>query len=320
MLVGVRVNSYFFYNKTIELVFDPIAHIYSRRLGETSFEPQFGVTTVVKIIDKSAALVPWAAKMVAEKAIRIIPTEDIFGELWVPGMVIEQFMALMLEAKTAPRDILEKAADIGSLAHACLEESIKYAIERTDGTIKELVDIPSDEKAMNCCNAAWDWMRKYNVRWLETERMVYSRKYKYAGTMDGFCIVDPPGRKDVLTIADWKSSNGLYAEYLYQTAAYEYAYEEEFGVDVQDRWILRLGKEDGKFEPWHLTEKDFEDDWQGFLKCLELSQVHKKIQARISSRKKEQKEVHKADKLRVKEQKKTLKNNPFNATMVDDGK
>jgi translation initiation factor 2B subunit (eIF-2B alpha/beta/delta family) len=135
-------------------------------------------------------------------------------------------------------------------------------------------------------------MVAHNVRWLRTERKIYSRKYQYAGTLDGLATVDSCqdvaccGRiyQDELSLIDWKSSNHLRTEYLYQTAAYQQAEQEEFGCDIKARWILRLGKEDGKFEAWY--EQNFEQDFEAFLGCLNLYRANKAVEKRMSDAKK----------------------------------
>src|SRR5262249_19750690 len=121
-----------------------------------------------------------------------------------------------------------------------------------------LGNFPVDERAANCCAAAVEWMSQHNVRWLKTERKCFSRKYGYAGTMDGLAVVDsckdrlccPHDFTDRLTLVDWKTSNALYVEYLLQTAAYQQAYQEETGETIADRWVIRLGKDDAEFDPW----------------------------------------------------------------------
>jgi hypothetical protein len=295
---------------TVTLVFDVQEHVYYRRYEDGKLEEQNGVTSVVHIIDKSNMLTPWAAKMVAEKAIRLMPTEQgELGELVTKRMSLQEFTTLMMEAKTAPKDRLEEAGNIGHIAHACLEDSIKRAIALDDGVVVDLVNPPTDERARNCADAGLKWMRAHNVRWLATEQKIYSLKYKYAGTLDGRCLVDSctdplccrTPFKDALTVADWKSSNQLNIEYLYQTAAYEHAYEEEHGVDITDRWILRLGKQDGEFEPWHLTAEDFADDFAGFLRCLELGNAHERVKDRMSTAKKARTAARRAANLAAKE-------------------
>jgi hypothetical protein len=125
--------------------------------------------------------------------------------------------------------------------------------------------------------------------------------------MDGRCLVDSCTDeaccrvpfKDRMSIADWKSSNYLSIGYLFQTAAYENAYEEEHGVDVEDRWILRLGKseeEAGKFEPWHLTAEDFAEDFAGYLACLRLSNLVDAVEERMSKAKGQVRAIRKVQK------------------------
>lgn len=296
-------EAYFFYNGEIELRYEPKDHIYYLIVGG-DFEPQDGVTTTVHIVDKSEALVPWGCKMMAQKALATVPTMVLpTGEKIVPQMSYADFEKLIIDAKSAHKEKLEESADIGHIAHAWIEQYIKAVLASNEPRKLELLaKFPEDERARNCCIAALDWMRQHNVRWISTERKIYSRMYKYAGTMDGLCLCDscengPCCRtkfKDRLSVADWKSSNYLYIEHLYQTASYEFAHEEEFGVDIQDRWIIRLGKTDGEFDPWHVEADAFEADFAGFLLCLALTRQHKKVQERIREKLNERKIAAKA--------------------------
>jgi hypothetical protein len=346
-------ESFWFYNHTIELRFQTDEHIYYLvgPLGELT--AQDGVTNVVHIKDKSNALVPWAAKMVAAKLLRTIPTFEkmvVVPEtvpslknlppqatltVCVPEMTLEAFTKIVLEAKSAPRDVLEEAGDIGHMAHTWLEYFIKaliagYKLEAES----KLLNMPPDERAANCDMAALGWMHKHNVRWIATERKIYSRKYQVAGTMDGLAVVDscddptccPTPFKDKLSLIDWKSSNYLYIEYLFQTAIYEEALMEEFGgvhgetaLDedgqrirdaivkygpICDRWVNRLGKEDGEFDPWHLTEEDFQEDLEGFLDCLSLTRSSRLVEERMKGQKATIREAKKVAKAAAKEKEK----------------
>jgi len=236
---GMDAGSYFFYDGTIELCFQKDSWTYYEVCALGELEARAGVTKSVHIIDKSLALVPWAAKMVAQKIIRTVPVHlDDQGCEWIDPITSTDFFTLVMEAKTAPRDVLEEAGDIGHVAHKCLEDSIQFALKHDpEKIVRNLVNVPSEPRAASCAQAGKKWMDAHHVRWIETERKIYSRKYKYAGTMDGLCLVDScsdpaccsTAFKDHLSIADWKSSNYLYIEYLFQTAAYQGAVMEEFG-------------------------------------------------------------------------------------------
>ena len=302
-------EEYRFYNGEIVLRFDKESWTYflvNAELG--NLEPQNGVTGITKIINISDRLVPWSAKVMAAKLLRLIPTEMVEGVIRIKPLTLEEFTVVVLEAKSAHKDKLDEASDTGGLAHTALEDSIRYAIQNDpEKKVRQLINLPADERAVNAANSAKNWMDQHNVRWLETEHKIYSKKYKYAGTMDGRCVVDSCSDeaccrvafKDRMSIADWKSSNYLSIGYLFQTAAYENAYEEENGVDVEDRWILRLGKseeEAGKFEPWHLTAEDFAEDFAGYLACLTLSNLVDSVEERMKAAKGQVRAIRKVKK------------------------
>lgn len=299
-------EAYYFYNGEVELRYEPVKHIYLL-VTPDGLVPQDGVTNVCHILDKSEALVPWACKMMEQKLLRIIPTLDV-EDCYpiVPAMRLKQFEKLVGEAKSAHKDVLEDAGDVGHDAHAWIERQIKAAIAAGHGVVSQLPalePLPQEPRSANCCIAGTDWMRLHNVRWRSTERKIYSRKHGYAGTMDGLCYVDSCDNptcctkqfKDRLTVADWKTSNGLYMEFVMQTAAYEHAFEEETGEDVTDRWVLRLGKHDGEFDPWHFESDMFPLHFRAFIRCLETGRDVKMIKEDIKQRERVIKDAKKAE-------------------------
>ncbi len=311
---GHVTEEYKFYDGTITLRFNKEEHRYYRVAELGNLIPLNGVTNTVGIIDKSMMLTPWAAKMMAQKLLRIMPTEMVEGIIRIKALTFEEFTTIVLEAKGAHKEKLDEASDIGHIAHKCLEESILHAIANNpEKIVRKLINIPTDEQAATAASGGFAWMQAHNVRWIETETKIYSREHDYAGTMDGLCICDscddksccPEVFKDRLSLADWKSSNYLKIEYLFQTASYKYAKMEEHPeLVILDTWILRLGKseeEAGKFEPWHMTPDEFEEDFQGFLACLSLTRLVDSVKERMASQKgniravkKEQRETAKA--------------------------
>jgi hypothetical protein len=309
-------DSYFFYNDTVELRFDSEAHQYFLVEELGNLIPVKNVTTILHVIDKSFALVPWAVKVAAQELLRKIPlaqVQDEFGSIMLAPITLEDFTKLVMEAKDTHKRVLTDAGDLGHLAHKCLEDSIQHAIDHTGGNVAELRNLPTDEKALACAQAAFAWMQQHKVRWLKTEQKIYSREYGYAGTMDGKCLVSSCDDRscctehfeDALSIADWKSSNALRLEYVFQVAgAYEHAEREEYGENIQYCFILRLGKneeEAGKFEPWPIPAKDFPEAFAGFLACLELTKLIDSVSARMSARKKGVRAVKKQMKAEEKE-------------------
>jgi hypothetical protein len=101
---------------------------------------------------------------------------------------------------------------------------------------------------------------------------------------------------------DWKTSNHLYLEYLLQTAAYWQAFVEETNERVVDRWIIRLGKEDGEFDPWHaegetLCQQDFRAFWFALRLVESIEGIEKRIQGVKEERRAAEKLIEHAKKM-----------------------
>ena len=276
-------NPISFYNGEIILRFSERDHVYYR-IDDGVPVPVEGVTSVCSIIDKSLYLIPWACKMMAEKLLRTMPSivpsnempQETLSILWT------DFELLVADAKKAHRERLTDAGDVGTAAHNWIEDSIRWAITFNKGVVENLTEqAPEDERARNCGHAALDWMKENHVVWKNTEHKIYSREFGYAGTMDGLAEV-----RGILSVVDWKTSNNLRTEYLLQTAAYLQAHKEEFGVEIPDRWILRLGKDEADFEPWHLGPDTLADDFESFRLCLTLRRLYSKVEKRMADTKK----------------------------------
>jgi hypothetical protein len=306
-------EEYPFYNGEVVLRFDKDAHQYYRVAELGNLMPVAGVTTVLRVIDRSNALVPWASKMCAEKMLRLMPLEGVGDAQRTKALTLAEFTTLVMEAKSAHKDRLESAGNIGTMAHDWLELYIKAVLAKDTATQSTMLTKKcDDERATNCVNSALDWIRVHNVRYRDTERKVYSRRYDYAGTLDGLALVDscndkaccPETFKDRLSLIDYKTSNHLHLEYMLQTAAYCQAYTEEHSVDIEDRWVLRLGKEAGDLEVWHATPESLQEDLSGFLTCQTLCAIVESVEERIKKQHNNIKAIRKAQRLAEKELKK----------------
>jgi hypothetical protein len=208
----------------------------------------------------------------------------------VKALTYAELDTMIVEAKRANDDALTTAGDIGHKAHAWIEGAIKAAIKGFSQP-----ELPTDEKVKSCCEAFVSWSTAHQVGWAATERIVYSKLYKYAGTLDGLAYVSSCGDplccktefRDRLSIIDHKTSNGLYLEYLLQTSAYWQALvEEDPTLSPQDRWINRFGKEDGVFESWHAEGEDlFKQDFAAFLAAHNLVKAVDVVEERLADEK-----------------------------------
>jgi hypothetical protein len=190
------------------------------------------VTGVLSVIGKPM-LVPWAAKVTTEK----------LAELFKPGVSYNEIeIKQMLDtAKRAHYDQKTTAGDIGTLVHKTLEQIIKG----------ENPSLPVHDEARNAVQRFIDWRDENKVEFLMSEQPVYSKKYKYAGTLDFICKIN--GK---LMVGDIKTSNQIYkVEMGAQMAAYKMAREEEFKNEHYQGCILvRVGKKDAEFETWTIDD------------------------------------------------------------------
>ena len=99
----------------------------------------------------------------------------------------------------------------------------------------------------------------------------FRRQYYYAGTCDFVAKID-----GVIGVGDIKTSSGIYPDMRLQTAAYQHAIQEEEGIEVGPRWIIRFDKKTGEFES--KTFSDFDLDFQGFASALSLYKTLQKME------------------------------------------
>lgn len=263
-----------FYNGEVTLFYDDRLHVYYT-VEDGVRVVAAGVTDVVHMIDKSAALMQWAANQTSERIRSLLKLDQ---GITLPDILkdhtAESLDMLIHEARLFHRSVAKDAASVGRAAHDWLEGYLKTRIAGHHYAAA----LPADERAANCVMDAIRWMEKHKFHPIQSERRVYSRTYGYAGTLDWIALItgcgDPkccPFVGEVRAIGDFKSSNGLYDSYRAQLAAYQYAWEEEFPDElIAVRVLLKLGKTDGKFDSQTLTHEGFESDFDGFLGTLQM--------------------------------------------------
>ncbi len=197
------------YGGKVEGKFYPNSHAYY-----VNGKRKTGVTTYIGIMDKSRPLVIWATELYRDFLLDCLKdgvTEDH----------IYQGCSLHEERK-------KEAADVGTQVHDWVEKYIKG----------EKPEMPDSKEAQIGVNAFLDWVSANKVKFLSSERVVYSKRYDFIGKMDIEAKVN--GK---LCLIDIKTSNGLYNTYGMQTAAYLKADEEESDRHYEGRWLIRLAKE-----------------------------------------------------------------------------
>ncbi len=241
------------YKGEIELCFEEGRHRFT-----VNGKSVLSVTAATSVVDKSRPLIYWATGLARDFLMENLKKliADTQGD---------KIAALINEAVKQHQIKKEKAADVGTQVHDWVEQFIKAKTE------KDWPVIPKDPQVYNGINAFLKWVDEYKVKFLSSEKQIYSRKYKYAGIMDAEAIIDR--RKCVI---DFKTSKAIYPEFRMQVAAYQGAAEEESGkLYSGNKWLVRFGKDDGEFEAHEYAEHD--KDYKAFLSALTLRRRLKEL-------------------------------------------
>ena len=203
----------------------------------------------------------------------------------VPGTttVIGRFKesgALIFWAYKRGKDGLElyesrdKAAELGTIVHEMVEEYIRggnpYNVVPTAITLEDQAQIVSAFEAFE------EWFESNKFQIVEQEIQLVSEIHKYGGTPDAIAI-DAKGR---LVLLDWKTSSGVYADFLYQLALYRVLWNENHPDNplTGGSHLCRFAKENGDFA--HHFYPDLSDAERGGLMMVELYNIDKGLKKR----------------------------------------
>ena len=194
------------------------------------------VTTVLSAIAKPA-LVAWAEKTAKEAAIQ--SAAELYVDLAkIQGGVpmsrpayIATLQARMGKDRESQRQ-LAKAGEIGTQTHALIEWSLRTSLGQK---LKRPATTPPAEWAFM---AYEDWAKSVDLQPIFVEQTVWSGVHGYAGTLDLVARVNGQ-----ITLIDFKTSKGIYAEYDLQSVAYQAALAEMgHGLPPGGGIIVRLPK------------------------------------------------------------------------------
>lgn len=165
------------------------------------------------------------------------------------------------------REVSTEAAGTGTLAHALAEAYLSGTTLAEE--VIEAYDEKQRSKAANAVLALKEWQSSSNLKVIATEVMLISSENEYGGTAD----ILFENTKGELEVADIKTSNGTYADYVLQLAAYAMAAEETYKRTVSRVHILRFGK--GVTAAFHHSSWGLGDIDKAFTVFKYLLAIHK---------------------------------------------
>ena len=225
------------------------------------------VTSIAGIVDGVGGLVEWAAKLAAESTVAFIE-RSMLDDSYSP--LLDRFGLLLREAvrvgAQAPKVRREEAAGLGIAVHDSMDRLIK-------GNRLPIDDDPN----LGIVNSLLSWQRVNNYKFTKSEVPVYSRRFKYAGTIDAIAV--SLANEDNTAIIDFKVRGGIYQSTLLQMAAYYQAYIETYEgarppLDPTPRvFVLRVDPESTVTEERLVSHAELDQGLTAFLLAKELREI-----------------------------------------------
>lgn len=219
-----------------------------------------GCTTILSVIAKPQ-LISWAANIAVDYICSHL------RELLCEGD--EKQKQILNEARNAHTKRKTDAGQKGKAIHAEIEQFIKNWIAFNKG--EEYPPIKYSEQALKFIK----WVSDNNVRFIASEKNIYSEKYFIGGIVDFICEIDGQ-----IWIGDIKTSNsGIYPAHFWQCAGYDLMLQECMPELKVDGYLILNIKENGEFKEKRSISN--EENIKAFLACCDIYRIQEKIKNQI---------------------------------------
>lgn len=192
------------------------------------------ISTILGVMG-SQALMGWMGKNGVTKlkvlaGIVEADAPDSFKTRWAPMAEAQWKLTEDTAFWKSGKESGQDAADIGTLCHAWVEAHLQ-------GKQIDLESLP--EKGQNAVKAYLEWHKEHKIETIKTEQTFYNCKLNYAGTADWIGKLDGE-----LAVGDWKTSSGIFFNYVIQGWAYALADEMQNSERLYRQiFIGRFGKD-----------------------------------------------------------------------------
>lgn len=156
------------------------------------------------------------------------------------------------------------AANTGTVAHQLVEDFIMKRGANMPGGLS----IEDKMAAQNAFDAFYNWFHSHDIRITRTEIKLVSEMHSFGGRYDAVGFLD-----GIPTLFDWKTSKAVYESYIVQVAGYRALHKEQFGEDIKQAMIVRIGK-DGSFGTLLIDESTLDKAWEAFEALLKLHKLN----------------------------------------------
>lgn len=137
----------------------------------------------------------------------------------------------------------DRAGILGGYVHDAIECDLHGNLSGDYFTTKLSLVGEDLERCQRAYGAYAEWRRGVDFRLIATEVAMLSTVHRFGGTLDAVAMIDGQ-----YCLFDWKTSNGVYSNYIVQLGAYAILWHEVRGKPFEGAHLLRFSKEDGSFE------------------------------------------------------------------------
>jgi hypothetical protein len=228
--------------------------------------------------------------------VRVPSVTSILARWKDPGGLLHWANTIGLEGKTL-QEAREEATTPGTIVHDWIDQHLGGAsfeeIQDTnplDG--KHPSKSPHWPKIAAAFHAFERWQAQSGVEIREREVERVSEHYQFGGCIDGLGYVD--GKRALI---DWKTSNGVYVEYLLQVGAYT-VLENEYAGDtlavlrdpakkpreratIEEIHLCRFAKDDASFHHHSWSGETLTLASQAFLSLLNTDRIAQILKKRL---------------------------------------
>jgi len=165
----------------------------------------------------------------------------------------------------------DEAANAGTLAHSLVEAHINKA------TPPKIPDNEVGELAQQGFKNYLNWQEDNRMVVVAQEMGMVSDKYSFGGCPDAVAF----NGRGQLVMLDWKTSNGVYPDYIIQLAAYGMLWNENHPDNpiTGGYHLCRFSKEYADFAHYYWSELD--DAWEQFKLFRRAYDIDLKLKKRV---------------------------------------
>lgn len=166
------------------------------------------------------------------------------------------------------QDERNKAADAGTLAHACAEAIV---------TSRPMPDIPEEHRAAvyGSVKAFRSWRDESKIELSVSELPLVSEEHGFGGCLDAVGVMDGDA-----VLVDFKSSKDLYGDHVAQVAGYSLLWDESHPEMPLRGWHVLRWSPDGGFAHHSLSQSQISSGKRVFLAALTIYRERKSILGR----------------------------------------